>query len=88
MLEIPEVRREIVALRSEALHRSAGRLPVGPLGRAVGAALVRLGRRVEGHHGSLPALVTHHRHREGAPAAAPSGAPARAARLRGSAARA
>jgi hypothetical protein len=52
----PEVRQELAAARVAALHRSAGRSAAGPLRRAAGSALVRLGLRL-GYDGSVPPLV-------------------------------
>jgi hypothetical protein len=52
----PEIRQELAAARVAALHRSAGRSAAGPLRRAAGSALVRLGLRL-GYDGSVPPLV-------------------------------
>lgn len=49
----PEIRRELSAARVAALHRSAEHHPAGPLRRAVGSGLVRLGLRL-GYDGSVP----------------------------------
>ena len=52
----PEIRQELASARVAALHRSAGRSAAGPLRRAAGSALVRLGLRL-GYDGSVPPLV-------------------------------
>jgi hypothetical protein len=52
----PEIRQELAAARLAALHRSAASSSPGPLRRAAGAALVRLGLRL-GYEGSVPPLV-------------------------------
>ena len=52
----PEIRRELAAARLAALHRSATGPHPGPLRRAAGSALVRLGLRL-GYEGSVPPLV-------------------------------
>jgi hypothetical protein len=52
----PEVRQELAAARLAALHRSAASAHPGPLRRAAGSALVRLGLRL-GYDGSVPPLV-------------------------------
>jgi hypothetical protein len=52
----PEIRQELAAARLAALHRSAASAHPGPLRRAVGSALVRLGLRL-GYDGSVPPLV-------------------------------
>ena len=52
----PELRQELAAARVAALHRSAGLIPPGPLRRAAGSALVRLGLRL-GYGGSVPPRV-------------------------------
>ena len=52
----PEIRQELAAARLAALHRSAARAHPGPLRRAAGSALVRLGLRL-GYEGSVPPLV-------------------------------
>ena len=52
----PEIRQELAGARVAALHRSAGRSAAGPLRRAAGSALVRLGLRL-GYDGSVPPLV-------------------------------
>ncbi len=52
----PEIRQELAVARVAALHRSAGRSAAGPLRRAAGSALVRLGLRL-GYDGSVPPLV-------------------------------
>lgn len=49
----PEIRQELAAARVAALHRSAASTSPGPLRRAAGAALVRLGLRL-GYDGSVP----------------------------------
>jgi hypothetical protein len=49
----PEIRHELAAARLAALHRSAGPVTPGPLRRAAGAALVRLGLRL-GYDGRVP----------------------------------
>lgn len=58
MLEphVPEIRQELAAARLAALHRSAASVQPGPLRRAAGSALVRLGLRL-GYEGSVPPLV-------------------------------
>jgi len=58
MLEphLPEIRQELAAARVAALHRSAASASPGPLRRAAGSALVRLGLRL-GYDGSVPPLV-------------------------------
>ena len=48
-----EVRNELASARAAALHRAAGPLPAGPLRRAAGSALVRLGLRL-GYDGRVP----------------------------------
>ena len=53
----PEIRQELAAARLAALHRSAASASPGPLRRAAGSALVRLGLRL-GYVGSVPPLVT------------------------------
>ena len=53
----PEIRQELAAARLAALHRSAASASPGPLRRAAGSALVRLGLRL-GYEGSVPPLVT------------------------------
>ena len=63
----PEVRRELSVARVAALHRSAQHLPAGPLRRAVGSGLVRLGLRL-GYEGSVPPFVSQPSHEEEAPA--------------------
>ena len=52
----PEIRQELAAARLAALHRSATGAHPGPLRRAAGSALVRLGLRL-GYEGSVPPLV-------------------------------
>jgi hypothetical protein len=52
----PEIRQELAAARLAALHRSAASAFPGPLRRAAGSALVRLGLRL-GYEGSVPPLV-------------------------------
>jgi len=52
----PEIRQELAAARLAALHRSAASAQPGPLRRAAGSALVRLGLRL-GYEGSVPPLV-------------------------------
>ena len=52
----PEIRQELAAARLAALHRSAASASPGPLRRAAGSALVRLGLRL-GYDGSVPPLV-------------------------------
>ena len=52
----PEIRQELAAARLAALHRSAASSSPGPLRRAAGSALVRLGLRL-GYEGSVPPLV-------------------------------
>ena len=52
----PEIRQELAAARLAALHRSAASTSPGPLRRAAGSALVRLGLRL-GYEGSVPPLV-------------------------------
>ena len=52
----PEIRQELAAARLAALHRSAVSAHPGPLRRAAGSALVRLGLRL-GYEGSVPPLV-------------------------------
>src|SRR6476659_4330793 len=52
----PEIRQELAAARVAALHRSAANAAPGPLRRAAGSALVRLGLRL-GYDGSVPPLV-------------------------------
>ena len=52
----PEIRQELAAARLAALHRSAASATPGPLRRAAGSALVRLGLRL-GYDGSVPPLV-------------------------------
>ena len=68
MLEqhVPEIRQELAATRVSALRRSAERAPVGPLRRAFGAGLVRLGLRL-GYDGHVPPLVSQLSRREEAP---------------------
>ena len=61
-----EIRQELAAARLAALHRSAQHLPAGPLRRAVGSGLVRLGLRL-GYEGSVPPLVSQPSHRGGGP---------------------
>jgi hypothetical protein len=58
MLEplVPEVRQELAVARLAALQRSAASASPGPLRRATGTALVRLGLRL-GYDGSVPPLV-------------------------------
>ena len=51
-----EIRQELAAARLAALHRSAASAHPGPLRRAAGSALVRLGLRL-GYEGSVPPLV-------------------------------
>ena len=52
----PEIRQELAAARLAALRRSAASGSPGPLRRAAGSALVRLGLRL-GYDGSVPPLV-------------------------------
>jgi hypothetical protein len=52
----PEIRQELAAARLAALHRSAASAHPGPVRRAAGSALVRLGLRL-GYEGSVPPLV-------------------------------
>ena len=52
----PEIRQELAAARLAALHRSAASAHPGPLRRAAGSALVRLGLRL-GYDGSVPPFV-------------------------------
>ena len=52
----PEIRQELAAARLAALQRSAASAHPGPLRRAAGSALVRLGLRL-GYEGSVPPLV-------------------------------
>ena len=68
MLEqhVPEIRQELAATRVSALRRSAEHAPVGPLRRALGAGLVRLGLRL-GYDGHVPPLVSQLSRREEAP---------------------
>ena len=68
MLEqhLPEIRQELVATRVSALRRSGRRMPAGPLRRAVGAGLVRLGLRL-GYDGHVPPFVSQLSRREEAP---------------------
>ena len=68
MLEhnVPEIRQELAASRVSALRRSAGHAPVGPVRRAIGAGLVRLGLRL-GYDGHVPPFVSQLSHREEAP---------------------
>src|SRR6476659_5675981 len=61
----PEIRQELAAARVAALHRSAGRSAAGPLRRAAGSALVRLGLRL-GYDGSVPPLVAQNEYSVGA----------------------
>jgi len=61
----PEIRQELAAARLAALHRSAASASPGPLRRAAGSALVRLGLRL-GYEGSVPPLVTQHQSSVGA----------------------
>jgi hypothetical protein len=63
----PEIRRELSDARVAALRRSAERRPAGPLRRAVGSALVRLGLRL-GYDGNVPPFVSQPSFREEAPA--------------------
>ncbi len=67
MLEplVPELRQELAAARVAALHRSAGHSAAGPLRRAAGSALVRLGLRL-GYDGSVPPLVAQNEYSVGA----------------------
>jgi len=48
---------ELATIRLAELHRAAEPLPAGPLRRAVGTALVRLGLRL-GYDGSVPPFVS------------------------------
>ena len=67
----PEIRQELAAARVAALHRSAGPAPAGPLRRAAGSALVRLGLRL-GYDGRVPPSLAPERYRGAlAPARAP-----------------
>jgi hypothetical protein len=68
MLEqhVPEIRQELAATRVSALRRSAEPAPVGPLRRALGAGLVRLGLRL-GYDGHVPPLVSQLSRREETP---------------------
>jgi hypothetical protein len=68
MLEhhVPEIRQELAATRVTALRRSAEHVPVGPLRRALGSGLVRLGLRL-GYDGHVPPLVSQPSRREEAP---------------------
>jgi hypothetical protein len=61
----PEIRQELAAARLAALHRSAASASPGPLRRAAGSALVRLGLRL-GYEGSVPPLVAQPESRVGA----------------------
>ena len=61
----PEIRQELAAARLAALHRSAVSAHPGPLRRAAGSALVRLGLRL-GYEGSVPPLVMQHQSSVGA----------------------
>ena len=69
MLEhhLPEIRQELAATRVAALRRSAEHAPVGPLRRALGTGLVRLGLRL-GYDGHVPPFVSQLSRREEAPA--------------------
>jgi hypothetical protein len=60
----PEIRQELAAARVAALHRSAASASPGPLRRAAGSALVRLGLRL-GYDGSVPPLVAQPEHSVG-----------------------
>ena len=51
-----EIRQELAAARLAALHRSAASAHPGPLRRAAGSALVRLGLRL-GYEGSVSPLL-------------------------------
>jgi hypothetical protein len=53
---IAEVRQELATTRVAALHRSAEPLVAGPLRRALGRGLVRLGLRL-GYDGRVPPFV-------------------------------
>ncbi len=68
MLEqhVPEIRQELAATRVAALRRSAEHSPVGPVRRALGTGLVRLGLRL-GYDGHVPPLVSQLSGREEAP---------------------
>ena len=58
MLELtPEFRHELATARMATLRRSAEPAPKGPVRRAVGSGLVRLGLRL-GYDGSVPPFVT------------------------------
>ena len=77
----PEVRRELSFARVAALHRSAEQHRAGPVRRAVGSGLVRLGLRL-GYDGSVPPFVSQPPHQEEAPAGVSSWSVTRAASLR------
>ena len=68
----PEVRRELSAARVAALHRSAEIHPAGPLRRAVGSGLVRLGLRLGYDDGRVPPFVSQPSRQEEAPTGASS----------------
>lgn len=65
----PEFRHELAAARAEALRRSAEPSPPGPLRRAIGSGLVRLGLRL-GYDGRVPPFVTQLVTEDGPPAPA------------------
>jgi hypothetical protein len=52
----PELRNELATARVAALRRSAEPSPAGPLRRALGSGLVRLGLRL-GYDGRVPPFV-------------------------------
>lgn len=65
----PDIRQELHAARVASLHRSAERMPAGPLRRAIGSRLVRLGLRL-GYDGRVPPFVSQPATEESVPAAA------------------
>ena len=70
MLELsPEFRHELAEARMAALRRSAEPSPAGPLRRAIGSGLVRLGLRL-GYDGRVPPFVTQLVTEDGPPAPA------------------
>jgi hypothetical protein len=79
----PELRHELAAARVAALHRSAEHRAAGPLRRALGSGLVRLGLRL-GYDGSVPPFVSQLSRREEIPTGVSSRSAMRSAELRAS----
>jgi hypothetical protein len=78
----PELRHELATARVAALRRSAEPSPAGPLRRALGSGLVRLGLRL-GYDGRVPPFVAQRvtEDRPPAPAGGPFGFQPRSGRF-------